>query len=159
MQPRIDRSAAWAFALSLYKNPAIAKACLALQDEFNCNVNLILFSHYADSLGITLDSEHFLAIQQAIKTSEERLARHRSLRRIAKTESVHNYQALLKQELDFEHDQHGSIIECVNTLLDAPVNGDVDSELGSKASSLQQYLNWHELNSQQIKKYCDIIAT
>jgi len=157
LRPRIDQSSAWSFALSLYKEPTVASACLTLQDDFNCNVNLVLFCHYADSLGYLFGTNDFLAIERAIAASEEQLKRHRTSRRLAKTQSPEQYQAMLSQELTLEHAQHQLIIDTANTLCE---NAEQTSSTGQSRltpTSLQHYLNEHELNDQQIKKYCDII--
>lgn len=34
----------WSFAVDLYAAPGVAEACLALQDQHGCNVNILLFA-------------------------------------------------------------------------------------------------------------------
>lgn len=41
----------WAFALTLYAKPGVPAACLALQDGFGADVDMVLFALWAASLG------------------------------------------------------------------------------------------------------------
>src|SRR5215475_4261104 len=47
----------WPFALATYKTAGVADACLALQDRFGADVNLLLFAAWAGSLGFRLTAD------------------------------------------------------------------------------------------------------
>jgi uncharacterized protein (TIGR02444 family) len=156
-QPRIDRSLAWEFALSQYQRPAVARACLSLQDDFNCNINLVLFCLYAETLSYSLTVKELLLIEKTITDSEQQLKRHRSRRRKAKTATPDCYQALLEQELVLEQKQHQLIIDGANSVLAERTENRSAALPEWLDRSLPQYLKLYKLNQQQIKKYCDII--
>lgn len=154
---KIDQSSAWAHALALYRHQEIADTCLRLQDEFDCNVNLILFCHYLDAKGHLFAHEEFALIKNAILNSEQELKNHRQLRRSAKTENPDNYASFLADELVLEKDQHTIIVDCANTLLDSDAHGRKMHSLDASASSLMNYMQQHCFNPQQAMQYCDII--
>ncbi|HEX6103216.1 MAG TPA: TIGR02444 family protein, partial [Alphaproteobacteria bacterium] len=49
----------WSFSVALYGRPGVAPACLALQDRFGCDVNLLLFAIWAGRCGVMLGPKEF----------------------------------------------------------------------------------------------------
>lgn len=47
----------WGFSLATYADPAVARVCLALQDEHGLDVNMLLFCLYAGSHGRSLSAD------------------------------------------------------------------------------------------------------
>jgi len=49
-----DVESLWHFATTLYAHEAVARACLAAQDEAGCDVNLLLYAAWLARRGVTL---------------------------------------------------------------------------------------------------------
>ena len=146
----INQQLAWDFALAKYKRSEIDKSCLQLQDEFACNVNLVLFFHYLGSLAVTLLEQDLKLIIAAIAESELTLKKHREVRRKTKTESPELYSELLAEELSLEREQHKLIVSTANTLKLLPMN--------QNQNVLVRYLKYRTLNDEQVAEFCDILA-
>ncbi|MFN3230605.1 MAG: TIGR02444 family protein [Alphaproteobacteria bacterium] len=43
----LDQQSFWEFSTALYSDPTVKESCLALQDEFDADVNLVLFCLWA----------------------------------------------------------------------------------------------------------------
>jgi len=56
----------WSFSLDLYGRPGVAPACLALQDRFGCDVNILLFALWAARCGKALARADFDALDAAV---------------------------------------------------------------------------------------------
>ena len=56
----------WSFSLDLYARPGVAPACLALQDRFGCDVNILLFALWAARCGKALARADFDALDAAV---------------------------------------------------------------------------------------------
>ena len=56
----------WTYSLDVYGRPSVAEACLALQDNFSCDVNVLLLCCWAPSRGAARFDEAFLT--QATET-------------------------------------------------------------------------------------------
>ena len=145
----IKQQEAWAFALQSYKHSEIASACLDLQDRMNCNVNLLLFYHYLDTLGLAIASNDIETINCAIEVSERDLKRHRNERRKAKSQSEEKYADLLAQELSLEMAQHKLIVTAANRCEIASIN--------QIPSTLVTYLKFNKMSDKQVDAFCDIL--
>lgn len=155
---QIDRSSAWTHALAQYEKPDVANSCLFLQDEFGCNVNLILLCYYLDTQSYRLDAKALVSVEKAIVDSEVKLKHHRQLRRAAKIDKPENYRQLLEQELSLEKAQHTIMVESLNTMPIEPAENISASSSNLSLPTLMRYLHQRNLNDQQIDKYCDIIS-
>lgn len=100
----------WHFSLALYKKGEVAKKCLLLQDEFQCNVNILLFCCFVRHKELPFSYNSIKNIELAIKQSEQQLYAHR-LKRIAAKQNAPLYQALKDQELALERQQQKMIVE------------------------------------------------
>ncbi len=52
-----EGGALWTYATRVYAVPAVAKACLAAQDEFDADVNLLLYAAWRGTVGDTLRAD------------------------------------------------------------------------------------------------------
>jgi uncharacterized protein (TIGR02444 family) len=116
----------WSFALDLYGQPGIAKACLLLQDTLKVDVCLLLFALFAaKELRALLDREDLKGLDRAISEwRREVVWPLRSLRRRLKTGPIaaSSTDALLARikgaEIDAEQielavlAQHGASLRC-----------------------------------------------
>jgi uncharacterized protein (TIGR02444 family) len=59
-------AAFWSFSTALYARSGVAPACLALQDRFGADVNLLLFCVFAASYDRALEGAEFEALEAAI---------------------------------------------------------------------------------------------
>ena len=50
-EPNLGNQPFWAFSLDVYARPGIADACLSLQDQYGCDVNILLFCCWTASVG------------------------------------------------------------------------------------------------------------
>lgn len=109
----------WNFSLTLYAQPGVMENCLLLQDNFQLNVNMVLFCCFAGHLRLTLDDGWLTALHQATQRSEARITQHRQQRKLYKQKASINqgemfdpghYQQLKQQELDLEKQQQSDVI-------------------------------------------------
>lgn len=54
MNPDAASDAFWRWSLAFYGDPTVRGACLRLQDEASCNVNLLLFAHWLGARSWTI---------------------------------------------------------------------------------------------------------
>jgi uncharacterized protein (TIGR02444 family) len=100
-----DEGAFWRFSLRLYAQPAVAAACLALQDRHGSDVNLVLYAVWLGAGGRGRLTPGGLAAAEAAIAAwrETMIAPVRALRRRAKGEAPTVYEALKTAELEAEH--------------------------------------------------------
>ena len=56
----------WTFSLGFYGRPGVSAACIALQDEYGADVDLVLFALWCASLGHTLSDAEIAAVDAHI---------------------------------------------------------------------------------------------
>ena len=56
----------WEFSLALYAKPGVSAACLALQDEFGADVDMVLFALWCARLGHGLSAAEVDSVDAAI---------------------------------------------------------------------------------------------
>jgi uncharacterized protein (TIGR02444 family) len=103
----------WNYSLRLYARRGVQEACLALQDEFGMNVNLVLFCIWsgAEGPGRLEDAELAECIERGEKWQRRVVRRVREMRRSLKTDPMGAEPGLVKifrprmqqLELDAEH--------------------------------------------------------
>ena len=140
----------WSFSVELYGRPGVAPACLALQDRFGCDVNLLLFALWAGRCGVALGPEDFARLDAALAPWRARVVEPiRSVRRLLKLEGLGaapelaeaSRQALLKAELEAER----AAQELLARSLALPAPGAMDRSLGR--GNLDAYLAWRGVDS------------
>lgn len=79
----------WNFSVAVYGQPGVAPACLALQDEWQLDVNVLLFCLFAASRGHTLQANELQALEEAVRPWREQVVRPlRAVRRWLKAPQV-----------------------------------------------------------------------
>ena len=80
----------WDYSLALYAKPGVSAACLTLQDEFDLDVNLILFCLWAgaEGPGDLLPAELGEAVTRGGQWQQEVVQRLRFIRRTLKHDSL-----------------------------------------------------------------------
>lgn len=58
----------WTFSLVVYAEPGVQDECLALQERFALDVNLLLLCAFAGVLGVTLSGHDVATVAQAVAT-------------------------------------------------------------------------------------------
>jgi len=141
----------WSFSVQLYGRPGVAPACLALQDRFGCDVNLILFALWAARCGAALGPEEFAKLDAAVGPWRSGVIEPiRSLRRRLKADAAGaapewaegTRQALLKAELAAERAAQERLARFVP--LEAK-GGEIDH--GLARANLEAYLAWRGVGS------------
>ncbi len=76
----------WDYAAEVYEHDGVATACLALQDRFGVDVNLLLYAAWLAKLRRRLTAAHLQALEAAIADWREEVVRPlRALRRQIRT--------------------------------------------------------------------------
>lgn len=69
-----DAEAFWAFSLEVYAKPQVAELCIALQDEYGFDVNLLLLSLWvAETERTVFDAERFGELREAVAPLNDNL--------------------------------------------------------------------------------------
>lgn len=117
----------WDFSLAVYSRAGVADACLALQDECDLDVNVLLFALYAGVDGVALDVRAYEALDEVITPWREKAVRplraaRREVRRMMET--LHTdvrgsarkaYESIKAAELATERAQQLSMEEWLST--------------------------------------------
>jgi uncharacterized protein (TIGR02444 family) len=78
-------NAFWQFSIRFYRDPAVAAACIALQDEAGIDVNVLLFLLWNATMGRTLSADAVADLDRRIgEWREAAVVPLRSLRRALK---------------------------------------------------------------------------
>ena len=92
----------WQYSLKVYAQPGVADTCLQLQDQYGCNVNLLLLAAWAASQGFQLSPSDFVELQERISELDQQTIQPlRSLRRQVSQQLAlpQEWQTDLKQRL------------------------------------------------------------
>ncbi|MEM6581992.1 MAG: TIGR02444 family protein [Pseudomonadota bacterium] len=98
----------WEFSIQLYKQPEVAKACVAAQDEWGADVNMLLFIAWQSQRGACMQMEAIATLDEAVRGWREQVVQPiRELRRKLKAVSeAETSRALIQQaELAAERSQ------------------------------------------------------
>lgn len=111
----------WEFSLQLYQQPGVAEHCLALQDEYGADVNILLFCCWLGSIGAgPLSMEQLqLLLEQVKPWQKQAIVPLRMLRRqlkkgvsaVAKDRSEAIRQAIQRVEIDAERVEQSILSE------------------------------------------------
>jgi uncharacterized protein (TIGR02444 family) len=136
----------WSFSRDLYGRPGVAPACLALQDRFGCDVNLLLLAIFAARCGVALNGEEFARLDAAVAPWRSRVVEPiRALRRLLKADALGVAperaeacrQALLKAELEGERAAQELLARTARL---PPPAGEPDRDRAR--ANLDAYLGW-----------------
>ena len=70
----------WDYSIAVYSRQGVAPACLALQDSFDLDVNLLLYAAWLAHLGQRLDQDHLSAVEALVADWRDNMVR--PLRRV-----------------------------------------------------------------------------
>jgi len=137
----------WDFSLAVYARPAVAETCLALQDAFGADVNLVLYCCWLGATGRGhLDAEDFARLSEAASVWQRevvtplRAVRRRLAeppRRVAHALSAALREAVKAAELDAERIEQTVLAEALER---APVVHDAARRRRDIGHSLARYL-------------------
>ena len=145
-------SAFWSFSTALYARPGVAPACLALQDRFGADVNLLLFCLWAAAGGCALEAAEFTALEAAIAPWRREVVEPlRAVRRALKSDprgaapgcASAFRERLLALEIEAERIGQGLLAEAVPA--PAAPGGAPDPELARR--NLDGYLAWRRIDT------------
>ena len=115
----MSNDAFWEFSLAFYAKPGVSAACLALQDEFGADVDVVLFALWCARLGHSLSAAELDAVDAAIAVWRKSVVQPvRLARRACRTAPPGEFDAaavealrkqLLSAELAAERLQHGAM--------------------------------------------------
>lgn len=109
----------WQYSLEVYGRRGVANKAIALQDEYQVNVNMLLLLCWCMDNGAIVTLNQWQVLQAAIADSETRLERHRTNRRAAKVAvpfDEKKYDNLKQQELGLELEQQDALTTMYNRL-------------------------------------------
>ena len=107
----------WQFSLQYYKVRGVKDACLALQNQFHGNVNLLLLLKWLDKQQLCFAEKEWHKVQQCLSRSETLLHRYRGLRKQLKLQVINSlYREVLQFELQLEKQQQSDLVDCINSL-------------------------------------------
>ena len=105
----------WHFCLHHSSNPEVQQACIALQEEFGGNINLVMFLAWIEHAGYSLDLEAVMNLKSFIHESDGLIRRYRLMRRDLKSQlQSASYNKTLNFEISLEKFQQYEIIRCAN---------------------------------------------
>lgn len=116
---QLEEQQFWDFSLCLYSKSGVMENCLCLQDEYQLNVNMVLFCCFAHHLALPLNRAFITALHQAVELTEAHIVAHRQRRKQYKQQAAINqvtmfdpeqYQLLKQQELALEKQQQRDLI-------------------------------------------------
>lgn len=111
----LSASQFWQYSTALYADNSVKQNCLALQEDFGLNVNVLLLCSYCNSRGEVYSEDSFQQLNLAIKASEDLLTQHRNIRKAAKEHHPQQYKLLLEEELEMERQQQSILLHQINS--------------------------------------------
>jgi len=113
---KLDSEALWQYSLSAYTQ--VKDLVLKLQDDYGLNVNLLLLSGYAQTLGCAIDEFDMQSLVTQTKQWQTNITQpYRELRRELKTTiTSQQYQAMLTVELALEREEQWRLTQCLPEL-------------------------------------------
>ncbi|GGF62663.1 TIGR02444 family protein [Alteromonas lipolytica] len=116
--PELTPALFWQHSLAVYAKPGVASACLTLQDDYQVNVNLLLFYQWCYCNQVRVRPSLNNALNTVISQTDAAIQAHREVRRKAKGTS--NYEQLKQDELSLEAAQQAALVEAYHHRLPEP---------------------------------------
>ncbi len=141
-----DAEAFWAFSLEVYAKPQVAELCIALQDEYGFDVNLLLLGLWvAEMQRKALDAERICELREAVAQLNDNLVHPlRRARRwakpsdpVAETPRRKIYGALKQVELEAERLVQAEMVETLSAGLQR--GGETPTPQAAARASLERY--------------------
>lgn len=124
--PELTPALFWQHSLAVYGKPGVASACLTLQDDYQVNVNLLLFYHWCYGNQVRVSPSLHHALNTVISQTDKAIQAHREIRRKAKGTS--EYEQLKQDELTLEAAQQAALVEAYQHRLPEPESELLDTE-------------------------------
>lgn len=138
----------WEFSLARYAEPGVAEAALRLQDDFGCDVNLLLLCLWAAACGRALEPADFAALDAAAAPWRSAIVEPlRQVRRTLKTQPFADArsQPIRQRLLDLEIECERIVQERIaGALPPAPVAAGAPSA----RRNLEGYLRWRGVDQE-----------
>jgi len=143
--PELTPELFWQHSLQHYTQPGVAEACLALQDHYQVNVNLLLFYHWCFTINQPVSQALREALEEAVATTDPAIRNHRIRRRAAKGSKV--YKALKQQELELEAAQQAELVAAYQKIMGSKIKGSIKgseslNSVFNDSDPLIALLNW-----------------
>ncbi|KHT41627.1 TIGR02444 family protein [Vibrio sinaloensis] len=107
----------WQFSLQYYSVREVKEACLALQNQFKGNVNLLLLLKWLDEQQVCFGEQDWHRVEECLGRSEALLLNFRELRRKLKSQVPDTvYRESLQFELQLEKQQQSDLVDCINSV-------------------------------------------
>ena len=131
----------WQYSLRIYAVEEVKQQCLALQNTYGLNVNMLLFCGFLTQHNIYLDTGTFKFLSQQIEKIDQQLKVLRTNRNKVKSESRDLYIRVLEQELDLEKSQQATLISRLNNQFskDTELNHQQNDNFISYYHSMEQH--------------------
>ncbi len=132
----------WRFSLAVYAAPAVAEECLALQQGFGADVNLLLFCAWMGTRAYAMDEAQIAAAMSVVAAWHDQVVRPlRGARQYVKTLSrgeLEPYRTNVKRdELEAERIEQAMLFAWSKKLGTPRVNADRDREI---AANVDKYI-------------------
>lgn len=111
----IDAEQFWKFTCTVYSQPEIQHVCLQLQDEFDQNINLLLFIPFILQHEKFLEKSTLDYLLSSIQGMDKKIKNFRILRRKLKGTNEIDYAEALAFELELEKQIQGLLIQHYHT--------------------------------------------
>jgi uncharacterized protein (TIGR02444 family) len=130
--PMFSKSSLWQFSCDFYRDPAVERDCLTLQDDYDLNISLVLFLlWYSAVSGRILSSEQIEQLLLSIDKPQQWVAEYRAFRKhlwskITASSASPNpdiKQALVNAELELEKVVVDALFESAQSTLHPPISG------------------------------------
>jgi uncharacterized protein (TIGR02444 family) len=104
----------WAFSLKVY--PDWQQTLLLLQDDYDLNINLLLFCIYLEQRNQRLSAQQMASLIQICDRTKPLLMSLRQVRRAAREVNQQAYSQLKQAELELEKQQQQALLRAANTM-------------------------------------------
>ena len=143
--PELTPELFWQHSLQHYAQPGVAEACLALQDNYQVNVNLLLFYHWCFTVNQPIPLLLRKALDEAVVRTDPAIQNHRIKRREAKGSS--DYEVLKQQELELEAAQQAELVATYQKIMGSKIKGSIKgseslNSVFNDSDPLIALLNW-----------------
>ncbi|ALT00068.1 TIGR02444 family protein [Lacimicrobium alkaliphilum] len=128
----------WDFSLKVY--PDWQQTLLLLQDDYDLNINLLLFCLYLEQRNQRLSAQQMATLMQNCEQTRPLLMSLREVRRAAKGVNQQAYSQLKQAELELEKQQQQALIRAANSMQFSEVQG---------KGNLQSYVELKQLTDSE----------
>lgn len=114
MTPTLDPDEFWEFAANQYGLDGVKERCLALQNNHNVDINLLLLCHWLDSQQLVIAENTLCELARISDDWQKSLLAPLRAQRAAMKKPGAPYQAALARELTEEKKEQRALVACLN---------------------------------------------